>query len=109
MPDEFPYAAYRDMRRYKQAEGRERASRAIVDYPAAKVEAELFGMRLISQTTGHHYALERDHWRINLYPGNQRIYHDRNRPGPFLENVPEPWSLMDIVRSAIQAIGASRQ
>jgi hypothetical protein len=41
-------------------------------------------------------------WRINLYPGNCRVYSDPTKPGPHL-NLPMPWTLQQAVEQAIKA------
>lgn len=52
-----------------------------------------------------HYLLEPagGAWLVNLYPGNGRVYGDRNRPerGPYLA-LPERWTLRDAVLAAAQ-------
>ena len=43
-------------------------------------------------------------WRINVYPSNQRIWHDRKcGKAPFLE-VKNNWNLLDIVRKAVETL-----
>lgn len=42
-----------------------------------------------------------DGWILNIYPSNQRLYHDPHHKGPFLKIEAQPWTLIDVVRSAI--------
>ena len=61
------------------------------------------GLKLV-QKNETHYQLRGNRWLLNLYPGNQRIYADRQQANtpPWL-NVPDPWTLTDVVRAAIGA------
>lgn len=72
----------------------------------AAAAARKAGLSLI-QRDDHHYQLRGNRhgdWLINLYPGNGRVYADRNKAqAPFLE-LPEYWTLMDLVDAAIKAV-----
>ncbi len=64
------------------------------------------GLRL-RQCGDSHYQLEpfNKKWLQNIYPGNWRLYFDRNRPQkpPYL-NLPEEWTLTDVVMATIAAL-----
>lgn len=93
---------YAAMREIRKAESAKRRAWAALEFPEAKRLAAEAGLRLVK--SGDFYFLEAPGkgWRLSLYPGNQRIYGDRNRPkAPYL-NV-ESWSLRSIVLAAIEA------
>jgi hypothetical protein len=86
----------------RRLESRKRRGDAYVEFLAARDEAEQRGLTL-KQCSMDHYQLTNGSWLLNLYPGNQRIYADRNRSKPPFLNVPEPWTLMDCVRASANA------
>ncbi len=54
-----------------------------------------------------HYQLTPTHrrWLINVYPGNQRLYSDRSKPGPYLKShLPDQWDLLDVVKAAVAVL-----
>lgn len=66
--------------------------------------AEANGLRLIRQT-GVHYQLcpPKKAWILNIYPGNCRLYSDKNTPrkAPFLNFAGRKWTLHEVVEEAI--------
>jgi hypothetical protein len=69
---------------------------------AARI-AEQHGLKLIRHSDVH-YKLRGDGWEVELYPGNQRIWSNPQKRGPYLA-VRRPWTLMDAVRAAVIATG----
>lgn len=63
--------------------------------------ASLNGMTL-KRHSYYHYALTNGVWLQNIYPGNQRLYWDRNMACPGFLNLPKPWRLIHVVKSAIK-------
>lgn len=84
--------------RQKQA----RSDRAQRDFMAAAQLAIDNGLTLLRHTPIHFQLKSPQGWIINLFPSNRRIYSNKgNARGPFL-NVPYEWTLMDVVRAAIE-------
>ena len=84
-----------------------RRDQAAIDWTKAFIAAKDSGMTL-KRCTDQHYQLSHPHgWLLNIYPGNRRLYHDKNRAkGPFL-NVPHDWTLPDVVNAAAKQGGKS--
>jgi len=72
----------------------------------ARIKAAHAGMAL-EQHSEVHYSLQSSpdesgkYWRLNIYPGNRRLYHDRQHAKPPFLKVPPDWNLMDVIDSAI--------
>ena len=86
-------------------ERREVASR---DFDDVRMPARVAGMRLVKRDESH-YSLfwgPGQKWLLNIYPGNQRLYHDKNRRGPFVDmsgkGVDDPWTLGDVLAACIE-------
>jgi len=77
------------------------------DYPAARALAEQNGLRLIRYRSTHFALVAKGPtpWRLEVYPGNQRLYppHGSKAATPHLK-LPSPWSLIDVVNAAIRVI-----
>jgi len=68
----------------------------------AKKLAKSVGLVLVKHSPVH-YALRqkgKGGWILNIYPGNRRLYHDRKRPKPPYLDLPEKWTLRDVVAAA---------
>jgi len=74
------------------------------EFEQAQTLAEKNGM-LMRKCSESHYQLksECDNWLVNIYPGNRRLYHDKNRMGPYLK-VPYDWGLLDVVIAASKKV-----
>jgi len=78
---------------------------------AERLAAE-HGMRLTNPSDGcyqlRHLAAG---WIVNAYPRRKgafpRLYHDPHHRGPFLD-VPEQWTLLDVVQAAVRQWRARR-
>lgn len=69
--------------------------------------AEAAGLKLLRHTDSHYSLGVAGGWRVNIYPGNRRIYHDENRSrGPYLK-LPGEWNILDVVEAAISAMEKS--
>ena len=101
---------YRQMKQERQRDGERRRAQAAIEYvTAARLAGERGGLKL-TQHSDTHYTLVRPlphHWRIELYPGNQRIYRSLGG-APFLK-MPQwrEWTLRDAVEAALAAIGVA--
>lgn len=95
------YKAIKEVDRQDRESNREAA---LSQFELAQELAERHGMIFVQRTESH-YQLSRDGWLINVYPGNRRIYADRNKVrAPYL-SVPDEWNLMDVIEAAVKAIG----
>jgi len=83
-----------------------RRGQAAIDWTKAFIAAKDSGMTLKQHSDQHYQLSHPDGWLLNIYPGNRRLYHDKNRKGPFLQ-VPLEWTLLDVVNAAAKQ-GANR-
>ena len=92
---------YKALKAINDAERAEIRDEAWQQYAEASAKAEKHGFEL-KVCSYAHYQLKTDDWIINLYPGNGRIFADKNQKAkaPFLK-VPTGWTLMDVVDAAI--------
>lgn len=86
-----------------QAERSSRRTATYQSYASASKLAEDNRMVLIRHSDVHYHLwvtlASGQRWLYNLYPGNCRIYADRQHYGPFL-NIPKPWTIDDVIRAA---------
>jgi hypothetical protein len=97
------YEFYKTLRKDKSQEGKQRREQNVKLFAEARQKAACAGMTL-EQHGDVHYALQSpEGWRLNIYPGNLRLYYDRqyNKP-PFLK-VPPVWNLIEVIDAAIAA------
>ena len=90
----------------------ERRAQAESDFDDAVALADQHGMSLIQHSEAHYKLMgppfSRPTWRLEVYPGNQRLYRQpgsgRERP-PWLD-LPKgrPWTLLDVVQAAARVI-----
>lgn len=67
---------------------------------AAMEEAAAGGLRL-EMHTDVHFSLIATDWRLEVYPGNQRLYRPaKHGRAPFFD-LPDPWTVLDVVRAAL--------
>jgi hypothetical protein len=83
----------------------ENRSDAMQAFFAAKKLASANGLELRRVSDVHYHLRKPGCWLINFYPGNQRIYHDKNLPKPpFLRFAPgDAITLEKMVNAAIEA------
>ena len=98
--------------RQSQANRDRRTRVATADFLAAARLADEHGWTLACHSYVH-FALRHKAkgWLINIYPSNQRLYHDAQHRGPFLrvcDGGQEEWTLMDVVYAAIDAAESER-
>jgi hypothetical protein len=71
----------------------------------ASILAGRNGLTLVRRSDLHYQLRHNsEHWILNLYPSNQRIYRDPTKKAPFLRfpNPNEDWTLMDVIVSALK-------
>ena len=83
------------------------AQRAIADasFQHACQIARKGGLQLNRHSEAH-YSIEHPtkKWRLNIYPGNRRIWMDRNRPKAPYVNVEYDWQLLDVVKFLAETV-----
>lgn len=95
---------YRALDQQRKQEAATRRLEAMKDFADAQDAAAKDGRWVLRRHTITHYSLEHRErkCRLNLYPGKRRLYWDKERPkGPHLK-VERDWTLMDIVRAALE-------
>ncbi len=88
--------------------GENRAVRRLAasdDFRAAFLLAEHNGLQLVRHTETHYQLMPPGKaWLLNIFPGNCRLHHDRNRPKkpPFLRGFEgRKWTLLEVVEEII--------
>ena len=66
------------------------------------------GMRLLRRSHDHYQLIGPASCPFlqNIYPGNRRLYYDRNHKKPPFVDLPSEWSLRDVVKAHAVKIGA---
>jgi hypothetical protein len=100
------YEVFSIIKKEQQQAGCLNRQRAIRDFKEASILAARNGLRLSKCNGGMRYRLEKSSvWMKDIYPGNGRIYcPNQQKKGPYFR-IPGEWSLIDVVRAAIQAEG----
>jgi hypothetical protein len=99
---------FKDLRRIRSRDAMGRRERADRDFGEAHRLAQQAGL-FLHKCSPTQYQLSvcnrpASGWLINVYPGNLRIYADPHRPrAPYLR-LPDDWGLIDIVRTAVEAV-----
>lgn len=98
------YEIYKVLRAERAKEGEKRRQSALQGYKEAAALANQVGW-IFKCHSEIHYSLRKpqeNSWLLNIYPGNRRLYYDRNKPrGPRLK-LKDNWKLVDVVLAAIQ-------
>jgi hypothetical protein len=92
----------------KQAEGQERRAAADETFADAQALASPFGLVLARHSAVHYTLSLPGGWWLNVYPGNRRLFWDRNRPRPPYLRLPLEWTLLDVVQAAIREMEVTR-
>ncbi len=94
-----------DIREVRQQEGRTRREIALAEFEVSRAAlfAERVTLRMHDET---HYSMHHpDGWLLNVYPGNCRIFADRNKArAPYLKLAGKKWGLPDVVAAVISAL-----
>jgi hypothetical protein len=102
------WAADKNERQHEKAVSRFVAGN---DFDEARRLARKGGLVLVKHSP-QHYALRpkgRGGWLQNIYPGNRRLYHDRQKPTPPYLGLPAEWTLLDVVKAAVAAVKGDRR
>ena len=98
------YAAMKELRK---RDGERRRNRADADCAEAEAYARDHGLLLKYCGDAHFqlYGPIGNGWLLDIYPGNQRLYRPNRLPrAPYLRiDVEDEWTLMDVVRAAVNA------
>jgi hypothetical protein len=96
------YDVYRLLKKEQKKDGVELRNASQNQFGAARQLAAQAGLTLIRRSEVHYQLfLSKNSWLLNIYPGNQRLYCDRNRPkAPFLD-VKTNWNITDVVKAVI--------
>ncbi len=97
---------YRELGKADQQEKQQRRDSASEMFLEAERLAAEYGMELW-QCSESHYRLIGPKWSINIYPGNRRIYRNRESRAPHL-NLPGKWTLRDVVAAAVKTMKRTR-
>jgi hypothetical protein len=101
------YEGLKAFRNEKQARGADRRAEAELSFPAARDLARSEGMDLYRHDAGHYALSHPSGWLMNIFPGNRRLYSDRNRPvaPPFIpaSEIPD-FTLEQVVKAAARAV-----
>lgn len=98
------YEVFKLLRKERMQDGGARRESNALLYGQAQQKASQAGM-ILEQHTDVHYSLQSQTygWRLNIYPGNRRLYHDRQHKKPPFLKVPPDWNLLDVIDAAIAA------
>lgn len=101
------YEIFKILKKESQQEGQTNREQGKLDFKEASTLAAKNGLRFAKcDRDGIRYRLEKPGiWIKDIFPGNKRIYCPNPRKkGPFLGlSFEEPWTLLDVVRAAIEA------
>jgi len=90
----------------RQDAGHRRRCRASNNFKEASARANDNDLLLIRHSSVH-YKIKGEHkskpFTIELYPGNQRIYHP-TKNSPYIVLNKDKWTLMDVVNAVIKAL-----
>ena len=76
------------------------------DFDDARRLALQHGMRLV-KVNSHTLQLHHGRCLLHIYPGNRRLYSDKNRPKfPYLDLAGVRWTLTEVVEKAIETTNA---
>jgi len=97
------YEPFKLLQKERQQERAEARLVSDENFASASQLATQSGMILVRHTDVHYQLQSQSGWLLNIYPGNRRLYHDRNKPKPPYLNIPPNWTLIDVVHAAIAA------
>lgn len=92
------------------AEGEERRQKSAALFNEARKISVDAGL-ILKQHSLVHYSLTsiQDGWISNIYPGNRRLYYDRNKSKPPHVNLPLDWNLLDVVNAFVKIVKKKHQ
>lgn len=88
-----------------QQDKADRRGDALRDFRAARTLAHCNNLCLDHHTDAHYQLMPRDrHWLLNIYPGNCRLYYDRNKAKPPYLRIDSPWTLTEVVQAMVHEL-----
>jgi len=97
------YEIYRVLQQERVRDGASRRATNKELFGAARHLAAQAGLTLVQHTEVHYGLQSPAGWLLNIYSGNHRLYHDRQKPKPPFLKVKPDWNLLDVVRAAVAA------
>ena len=99
---ESQFDFWRESKRVRQERGERNRRTADHEFEDARELARRHGMTLIMRCESHYQLRKPREWLQNIYPGNRRLYYDRNqRHKPPYVKLPENWGIIDVVKAYI--------
>ena len=79
-------------------------------FEEARKAAKGAGLQLKRHSESH-YQLTDGQWISNIYPGNRRLWSDKNAEvrAPFLSDLPPNWTLLTVVRCFVEEINKQQR
>jgi hypothetical protein len=101
MIDEFIAQRFED-----KAEKKQNRRQAAGEFENAKTVAFAGGLilRKVDDTLYQLWPRGKRTWLLNVYPGNRRLWFDRNFAKPPYLRLSDEWGLIDVVQAAIEAL-----
>lgn len=98
------YRSHHDAIRISRKHERSRNRKvAEADFEIAQRAAERHGIVLMRKSDSH-YQIRFHGCLLNVYPGNRRLYHDKNHKTPPRLKLPSNWTIIDVINTIIQTI-----
>ncbi len=101
------YAADRDIRVEQSATNQARRAAAEATFETVAEYAWLHNLRLAQRSETHYQLTDiqlETTWILNIYPGNCRLYHDKNLPMPPFLKLGAKWTLRQVVEAMVRTI-----
>lgn len=99
---------FKDLREVRRVDGRDRREEAGEQFQQLAARCKQHGYKL-KQNTDAHYTLSSPlGWRLEIYPGNCRIWAPPGRNRPHLK-LPKRWTLAQVVDAAIDLKQETKQ
>lgn len=99
---------YNVVKQERQQDSQRRRDHNAAIFEQARDYAASHGMILWRCSDVQYQLCGGNGWLINLYPGNQRIFRDINKPRAPRLSVSCEWDLMDVVKEAARLADASK-
>jgi hypothetical protein len=82
-----------------------RRGAAGTDFGAAQRLAARHGLILKRRSESHYQLCRKSRqWLLNIYPGNCRLYYDRNKQKPPFLTIDSPWTLLGVVEAMVRQL-----
>lgn len=93
------WSVFKEMKEARREEAEESRSTAAAQFKKAQQVARKYGLELRQCSTVHYQLTSPKGWLMNIYPGNCRLYGDRNKKvkAPFVKVT--DWTLVGVVEA----------